>query len=150
MCWYSSNKEDFEPKVATEDIPVIKVVLKEESDKYISVYYAHPYQVGDMCESSIVIEGDDYETRISQGLHSYSKDVVLSRRKLGDTSWKPSSRLYIDSPDHIWVLDSFVLKEDMAKLNCIIPKDSVYYVNECGEYVSNRLKVVSAEPIKEE
>lgn len=158
MCMRIISRECPRPKIAEEDIHVQKVLSLVEFDVgkgYYSPYMKHfSYTVdGTYAERSVLgvpIEVDDSEafrilSKISQmekdrlgntvyniyeGLHSVGKIINIDGYWCSADYWKSHER-------------DFVLeKHDNHRLfDAIIPKLSLYYVNHCGEYVSNKLLI---------
>lgn len=136
MCWISKSAPI--KLIAEKDIPVFKIVEKTNQGRnYWSIYYERLYHLGEKVTSKIEIR-DIY--KIERGLHSYIPEVKLIL--CGD---------YLSIKDlRGWYVDGFSLSLfNLAKMNCIIPKGSEYYVNERGEVVSNQLKVIGFEEINE-
>jgi len=122
--------------IAEKDIPVFKIVKKTTwGSNYESIYYRKVYYLREKVTSGIEFYGTYI---IEKGLHSYLPEVKIILEKgvlfIEDISW-----CYMDSFE-----DKYY---ELAKMNCIIPKGSEYYVNERGEVVSNRLEVIGFEEI---
>lgn len=137
MCWMSADMPI--KMIAEKDIPVFKIVRKAIcGSNYESVYHKKVYYRREKATSGIEFYGT---YTIEKGLHSYLPEV----KTILDEG------LLIISDFNGCYLDGFDTKySELAKMNCIIPKGSEYYVNERGEVVSNQLKVLSFEDFKTE
>lgn len=131
MCWATRLKPHI--LVAEKDIPTIKILRSTLESYYFSDF---KYNIGEVKYSLLATPyhpiGFSEFLQIDYGLHSYHPDCGVVR-----------TNLYI----YVKLLkDSIITKYyDMAILvaNCVIPEGSSYYLNEWGEYVSSRLKVIS-------
>ena len=141
MCWCSYTEEKPHYKIAKEDIPVYKVVRKEE-DYYRPWYIANGtrYQPGE--EYMVVMEAPypdpmDFKKSyiMKYGFHSY--DCTKTRLESKDISYYIFTR---------WdcLIDSYhKFGGKTVVIDCVIPKGARYYVNTRGEYVSNRIKILN-------
>lgn len=127
MCWTTRLKEHQVKRIAANDIQVYKILEKRRTwisgrIKYVSPFYNFKYKLNKVYKSRIEL---DVQTRndvltIEKGLHSF-------------TNFQQAKCCY-----------------NIGKLNCepwfifkaIIPKGSIYYVNEDREVVSNKLKII--------
>ena len=138
MCWISFNKPI--KMIAEKDIPVVKFVYKRQGG-YQSVYYRYPYKIGDEVTSTIIFGGENY---IREGLHSYIPCSIYLE------GWH-SYYICVKLKNSCFNVDTLFSEYDdgstLVQMNCIIPKGSEYYVNERGEVVSNKLKVINFEEI---
>ncbi len=99
--------------VAVDDIPVVKIGTK--NDEYFrSPFYHFDYIPGVTYGGTLgKVKNMNGIACVYEGFHSYS----------------PSNAKCLLTP--------------FDKADCIIPKGADYYLNECGVYVSNYIKVVS-------
>lgn len=145
MCW-KTYKGRPEKKKAEKDIPVFKICLKDRSsngalpyyfiDKEVyyenKTYHAEPYLyterigIGSYCTMYC----------ISDGLHSYSANHILSDTKFG-------VQIITESNGNLGEYG----RNYTCLLLCTIPKGAEYYLNEYGEYVSNELVVKHILPL---
>ena len=134
MCWVTKNK--VEKKIASEDIIVYKVVRKGCLSSFRSPYQCTPIEVG---KTLVASDGffDEIEGDIkNEGMHAYWKDEILVARcnlvyfflPMGNPDW--------DTFNDYWPAYSETF---LAK--CIIPAGAVYFLNERGEVVSEKLIV---------
>lgn len=127
MCWIS--KKTPKKKIATKDIVVQKILSRNYSGDLISPVYCDeiwkPNKKHTLSEN-IICEYNYWEGwKIERGFHSCEKMVIKS-------------------PDNWYCGDEFIFGFDDSDILCefIIPKGSIYYKNENGVYVSNRLQFV--------
>lgn len=132
MCW--NTKKPAVLKMAEKDRAVFKVV-EQIDEKLLSNYRKFPYEIGKLYETRI---GDRKAAfgrlRIEEGFHSYSNKC----------KWEP---LYA-FPDTVYrvafgnlslaIFDLSVIHKHV-RVSCIIPKGSLYYENEYGEIVSDKI-----------
>ena len=147
MCWTGMTSREKTPRVAKKDIPVYKMVLG--NDNCYHAYYhgfeykpRQEYQTG--IEPIMPLEGISGIVNINSGFHSYDvKDTMVTTKRI---LYGP---LYYNVENTIsgHVLEIYHIKTH--KLNCVIPAGATYYKNNNGEYVSDRIRVVSGEPLKE-
>lgn len=138
MCWktiYSPVK-----RVAKSDIKVAKFVVSNYRCLFYTPYYRQEVAMGEIKTSELgephrVGDVDDGFYAITDGLHSYGTnvDIVVQNNRI-DIIWNGERLDY-------W----FDTYNDFKVyiVECVIPKGSSYYVNECNEYVSDKLKYVN-------
>lgn len=135
MCWHGI----FNPRIATKDIPILKVVLKGES-KYLP-YFENDghffYEKGKIASSRIsstinecLLENNI--EMIGEALHSYSIDIIVKEDNYRISIINDGYHLQTYIKDRIWNFPTSLVKG-------YIPRGSIYCVNEVGEYISNHL-----------
>lgn len=127
MCWITRLKEYQVKRIAANDIQVYKILEKRRTwisglIKYVSPFYNFKYKLNKVYKSRIEL---DFQTRngaltIEKGLHSFTN----LRHAEG---YCAANEPYCKT----WLI-----------FKAIIPKGSTYYVNEDGEVVSNKLKII--------
>lgn len=122
MCWKSESIPRI--MVAEEDISVFKVLHPDMTSMYAGFVYA----LNITYSTELDIPRGKYV--MQSGFHSYTYDVTLK--------WN-HGRLDIDDLMGIR-LDYFFTRAIRA--NCIIPEGSKYAVNERGEVISEKIKVI--------
>ena len=140
-----------QPKVADQDIPVFKVVRKDEQGRYTPYYYSNDYEYREgLHKMDFDIHADCVEDtdangkrcvlfyEIHKGFHSYNAEKVELQDNF--TDWGAESIEYVKLLD--WYQKKS-LYTDLCKMNCFIPKGATYYENKYGEIVSNMLNVLS-------
>ena len=149
MCWASRIK----PKrsIAIRDIPVYKILTYDPAtDGYISPFYYWRYKFKEKAESILDIPqlGTAFRSIpdpiyfIDKGLHSYRKKSLRKGQKRPYSSYIEvitqglSISRYKISVD--WRL-KYLKREVLCSAH--IPKGASYYLNECGEYVSDTLVI---------
>lgn len=109
---------------AKKDVPVFKVLHIDMT----SVYTGFRYVLN--TAYSTVLDTPKYWYVMQSGFHSYTYDVTLKR---------DHGRLDINDPMGIQ-LDYFLTK--LIRADCVIPKGSKYAINERGEVISEKIKVI--------
>lgn len=136
MCWISNIAE---LKVAKEDIKIFKLCLSMRH--LLSYYNGFAYELNKVYELGTDIVPifspyrDGYE--ISIGFHSYANNCQLLDRR-----W----HYIVTSPDNR-ARDCYS-REDLVLVRGYIPKGSHYYLNDYGEYVSDKICLTSIEKIQ--
>lgn len=138
MCWRSKK---IVKCVAEEDINVFKIVTLylNGKTKLTSYFFDHVYTLGQTVSS--YIELCPNEKKIEKGLHSYDTSCEIGR-----LSVTPSVLVYDSDKgeENIGIYEQWSYAY-LAKMNCVIPKGAVYYRNEYGEYVSDKLTPIDYE-----
>lgn len=158
MCWTTKDKKYITKNIAKNDILVHKIVRvrnkKEVQKKFLfwsktviekeilSYCQLFKYKLGETyrIDQKIIVESSrphegEFFAAIDEGFHSYSKNCSITGC---------SGKYYrVFSKDSSTC--SFTIYSDCRIMVCIIPKGSVYYENEHGEIVSNRIKPISIE-----
>lgn len=138
MCWITYKKELIKPEVAEDNIVCNKLVYLNSDNIIKSLYFDFNYEINVLYEldKEITIIPNFTGVRIiNDGFHSYSTDKYSLQRGLKEL---PYLVIPLSTKDKI----SFALA------SCIIPKGAIYFLNEIGEYVSNKIKMLSAFRIK--
>jgi len=132
MCWVTNITP--QSKLAEEDIPVFKVVRK---NSLLSYYTDYPYILNEVHTTKPlkINHSSVEEWKIQEGFHSYSIECVT---KIVRTVCGRSIKVYNSDKDDEVLLDYYEISST-CKLECLIPKGSLYYVNEWGEYVSESI-----------
>jgi hypothetical protein len=105
------------------------------------------YLPGETYRSNIEKYEDGYLIVIENGIHSYTPDVILNKGMTHVWDDKRRKVLRIHPPGSNQYLDSVAMSWNLVKLLCVIPFGATYYVNKDGEYVSDAIKVLSAEKL---
>ena len=132
MCWYSPVSPP--KRIATEDIPVYKIVYVSIDGKLIVSFFQgkeyklnKTYKIKRLNLEKIKYSWPDYECyKIEKGFHSYSYV-----NEIADEFYKADmyKALYLTLNKYIKIM------------KCIIPKGSIYYVND-RTVVSDTIKPV--------
>lgn len=123
MCWISHCKPVL--KVAEEDIKVHKI-LKKDEDGYVSPIFQ-------FCKWT---PGIVYETTLGHGHIGAIGNFEICKGFHSCTE--------IHEEGGVWCIkakDLFAIDSGEEIVDAVIPKGSQYYLNEYGEYVSNKLKL---------
>lgn len=129
MCWVSSYRPVL--KVAEAEIPVKKVIRIIDGE-IVSPCYSNVKWIPKVIYEEAI--GSIYYTPykdyiINEGLHSCSDIEYRSGCFVNKTV--KGSRILFSAFSNMHIYDA------------IIPKGAKYYLNEHGEYVSNRLKIIN-------
>lgn len=132
MCW--RTKKPAVLKMAEKDRAVFKVI--QQIDERLSSYYKRfPYEIGKLYETKI---GDRKVKRgelcIDEGFHSYSNKC----------KWEPLYQIIdtihkVTFGNFVLAIFDFSVLYKHVRVSCIIPKGSLYYENEKGEIVSDKI-----------
>lgn len=133
MCWRSSIKPI--KIIADTDIPVKKVL-----DKYDDGQLCSPYFVGFTWEI-----GKVYEVEMDEPMESDGDYVIES----GFHSAEEIEKIDADENGigyyNVFLANNHTIVLSLEKLDiydAVIPAESNFYVNEYGEFVSDRLKII--------
>lgn len=145
MCWNTSKFRNRLPRIAANDIAVVKFA----AIKHRGVDLAIPYYI----DCDIVYKvGESYKAKLETplwplkkretGLHCYNPDMFNVTVGLGYvivTTNDEKSGDYIASYN----------KDRCCVMHCFIPNGALYFENEFGEIVTNKLVVVSIQSFDE-
>lgn len=148
MCWTTNIPSHKEPLIADKDIHVKKVVRKRSDDTIHSAYQGCKYKLGEVMEvDNMTFYWYGSYLYVYEGFHSYHEDTSIY---LTSTSARLDWILFVFSGISGWKLDYFGFTSEgcYMEMHCIIPKGSTYYVNEHGEYVSNKLLPVELKEVE--
>lgn len=142
MCWVSEI--ELEAQIAKEDIPIFKICKVETTGTVISLYRDFIYELGktysdkESLRKLITVNGSQ---TISEGFHSYSPLTCYTEiHQINPISYMIYVKYKHIVMDRILGLNNII---NIIKVNGIIPKDSIYYLNNKGEYVSNSIKLLN-------
>lgn len=141
MCWVTKNKKFIKKRIAKEDIFVKKLMSKSMDTKFVeSPCFNMVWEFG-RCENyrekiAILKKAWDLDKKlayvIQQGFHSLSPTCNVKKINQNAVAFY-ESKIVFSFFDYN---NSFILVD--AK----IPKGSIYYENEQGEIVSNKLIIL--------
>lgn len=129
MCWKSYKHSDKKCHIAETDIKTFKILSLRKHTLY-AYYRNYNYTIGKI---NSVNSLELIEDTISEGFHSYDinndylsvlSGIVVLGKNTG-------------------LLDYYSYEYNIVKVECTIPKGSIYYRNFCGEIVSDKLIVDS-------
>lgn len=136
MCWVTLNRENVQFKYAIEDIPVYKVVKKSLLSYYENYSYilneVHVTELDSPSHTKYYYGAEDWKIR--SGFHSYSMDC---KADLANSQTSLFVRI-LRPHDNFAAIDCYE-KDATCILECAIPKGSIYFLNEEGEYVSDHI-----------
>jgi hypothetical protein len=141
MCWHGKLENR---KIATEDLKCYKIVLKFSYEPFFRPYYRcnkSPiiYEVGKtyygvICPAK-VIEDTDLIT-IHEGIHCYDLSVLICK------FYKDKYEVKYLLPHGVFLnLGTFSSRTycKAVLMECTIPKGTIYYMNDKGEIVTEKL-----------
>ena len=137
MCW-TCRIENLKAQIAKEDINVYKVVIKAAKNFCISPFRRYEYYSKDIQPSlalKITVEPYSSFAKIEEGYYSYSSIIFVCdsiRRSIDGRLYKAmqcGNRKEMFRVDNSLYLATFV-----------IPAGSVYFINEDGVIVSNKIR----------
>lgn len=144
MCWRTKELErtnNCNALIAKEDIHCYKIVKLNDEYGFRSMYRNFKYEIGVEYENSdslaLSFNTINKTFEIYNGFHSYSYESTtceVNRRHYGYNEWKIRN---INKELLDWIGEF-----NAIQVECIIPKGSKYFLNERGEYVSDKIKII--------
>ena len=136
MCWVC-DIENLKAQIAKEDINVYKVVKKADKESCISLFIEYTYlkDIQSSLTLKVIIEPRSNFAKIEEGYYSYSSVSFICdsvRRSIDGKLYKAmqcGNRKEMFRVDNSLYLATFV-----------IPAGSVYFINEDGVIVSNKIR----------
>lgn len=131
MCWATSNSNNFIRNVADNDLTVYKVV-KIVNGTIISYFQDYNYEFNKLYKTTLNTNIVPYNgvdlLYIDRGFHSYlvNKDLIKWMH------FEPYTEI-------VFGTDSYVLDFFTKIIECTIPKNSIYFINEFKDVVSNKI-----------
>lgn len=128
---------------------VFKIVLvNKETNEIRSYFQGKVYEVGKEYseEQGIRISFIDGVMKIDKGLHCYSRYLTTDTRNMV-SFLAVDVKLNDGSYVNYYALN--YAKHELGKLECIIPKDTTYYLNEKGEIVTDKIIVKEVLPFND-
>lgn len=160
MCWVTYSGKKPRVHTATSDIKVVKFLLHTSGDDFIAPYKGTKYDYGKAVKADEPMNlrvhfGANDSWSITHGLHSYSPKCRM-RIKDGTIMILPKDRCEAFKKYGYFELDHWDYTYDNPNASfwdeeefpvCImlgyIPKGTRYYVNDVGEYVSDKLVITA-------
>ena len=137
MCW-TCNINKLEAQIAKEDINVYKIVRKANKESCVSLFIEYTYYKNSIHPSLVLevrVESSYSFAKIEEGYYSYSSVSFVCdsvRRSIDGKLYKAmqcGNRKEMFRVDNSLYLATFV-----------IPAGSVYFINEDGVIVSNKIR----------
>lgn len=153
MCWIAHN--DPKIKVAENDVKVLKIV--QVNGSIISPYfYPDKEHYGNVINGDFSIAGDGLFSigtdlvfvhnsgychwSCDEAIHSYLPEMITIKIKIKTSL---STNVLIHNNSGLLLQDYYGDKDDINLfMDCIIPKGTKYAINESGEVVSEKIKVI--------
>lgn len=137
MCW-TCCIENLKAQIAKEDINVYKVVRKASKKYCTSLFKGYTYfknYIHPSITLEVKIESGYSFVNIAEGYHSYSSISFVCNSLASDVDGILSKIIQCGNRKRVLSIDnSFYLA------TFVIPKGSVFLINENGVIVSNRIK----------
>ena len=137
MCW-TCNINKLEAQIAKEDINVYKVV-KEATRKYcVSPFMDYTYYSKDIQPSltlKVIIEPHSNFAKIEEGYYSYSSVSFVYDSVMRSIDGKLYKAMQCGNRKEMFRVDN-----SLYLATFIIPAGSVYFINEDGVIVSNKIR----------
>lgn len=138
MCYQGSCFISKKARIAKRNIKVFKFAIEAPGGKVVPYFFPNRniiyYEEGKEYTSKIHYFYDRFNNDfiIDEGLHSYNKKLCWYKK---DSHFINMHSLFISPTMY------FDTREELLKLDCHIPKGSIYYINCSGEMVSDKLVV---------
>lgn len=137
MCW-NCYIENLKAQTAKEDINVYKIVKKATKESCISPFRDYTYYLNitpPFLTLEVMIKPYTIFTKITEGYHSYSSVNFVC-----DSIRKENFGSYVKTIQLGNSKEKFIVDNYLYLATFIIPKGSVYFINENGEIVSNIIR----------
>ena len=137
MCW-SCNINKLKAQIAKEDINVYKVVKSANRKYCVSPFMEYTYYSKNIQPSltlGVTIEPRSIFAKITEGYHSYSSVNFVCDTIVPDIFGSCLKTIQCGSRKEIFRVDNFLYLATF-----IIPSGSVYFTNEEGVIVSNKIR----------
>ena len=137
MCW-TCNINKLEAQIAKEDINVYKIVKKATKESCISQFRDYTYYLNitpPLLTLGVMIKPCAIFAKITEGYHSYSSVNFVC-----DSIRKGNFGSYVKTIQLGNRKEKFIVDNYLYLATFIIPKGSVYFINEDGEIVSNIIR----------
>ena len=137
MCW-TCNINKLKAQIAKEDINVYKIVRKADKESCVSLFIGYTYYKNSIHPSRIleVRVGSSYSfAEIKEGYHSYSSVNFVCDSIVPSIFGGCVKTIQCGNSDRIFRVDN-----SLYLATFIIPSGYVYFTNEEGEIVSNKIR----------
>lgn len=140
MCWVTKNKKFIKKRIAKEDIFVKKLMSKSMDTKFVeSPCFDMVWEFG-RCEKYrekiAILKALDLDKKlayvIQPGFHSLSPTCNVKKINQNAVAFYESKKVF----------SIFDYSNSFILVDAKIPKGSIYYENEQGEIVSNKLIIL--------
>ena len=136
MCW-NCYIENLKAQTAKEDINVYKLVKKATKESCVSPFMDYTYYSNNtqpLLTLGVTIEPWPIFATITEVYHSYSSVNFVC-----DSIRKGIFGGYVKTIQYGNRKEKFIVDNSLYLATFIIPKGSVYFTNEAGEIVSNKI-----------
>ena len=134
MCWNCYIK-NLKAQTAKEDINVYKIVRKATKKSCVSPFMDYTYYSKDIqpyLTLEVTIEPYSIFAKITEGYHSYSSVNFVCNSIREGISGGYIKTIQCGNREEIFGIDNYLYLATF-----IIPKGSIYFINETGAIVSN-------------
>ena len=154
MCWITKNVTN--RLIAENDIPVFKIG-RVSGDNAVAPYFFNngmgyrentTYSADCVIKTRPCVHGSGMRRTIDKGIHSYlprnirlKPDYIATFGVIVPTVRVFTVKTTATSPDVLRDGQKYLITIAVVML-CVIPKGATYYINEVGEVVSDRIRVV--------
>ena len=136
MCW-NCYIENLKAQTAKKDINIYKIVKKATKESCVSLFRDYTYYLNitpPLLTLGVMIKPCTIFAKITEGYHSY-----LYVSFVCDSIKKGNFGSYVKTIQLGNSKENFTVDNSLYLATFIIPKGSVYFTNETGEIVSNRI-----------
>lgn len=137
MCWTYSKKLGYPQKsIAKSDI-----IMRWDNGTFSSYFYFYGYKPGTeyMIENGIKIGESRTKYIVEEGFHSYSGKCLIRARCVNRCVSFFLHSYNLNRSCVIFNLFRIIKCSDIIVAECLIPKGSIYYENQHGEIVSDKI-----------
>lgn len=148
MCWATVDIGRTIGRVAKNDIEMYKVMVMkplEDEELFYSAYHDFPYKKGDLYKLGSQTEIDMLREesitfyRIFKGFHSYNSQSTFLCKEHNNIGESLAVYSIDKGKVESYIENDGITPRILKKVRCVIPKGSVYFENEFGEIVSNKI-----------
>ena len=136
MCWVC-DIENLKAQIAEEDINVYKVVKKADKESCISLFIEYTYlkDIQSSLTLKVIIEPRSNFAKIEEGYYSYSSVSFVCDSVIRSIEGKLYKAMQCGYRKEMFRVDN-----SLYLATFVIPAGSVYFINEDGVIVSNKIR----------
>ena len=137
MCW-TCCIENLKAQIAKEDINVYKIVRKANKESCVSLFIEYTYYKNSIHPSLVLevkVESSYSFAKIEEGYYSYSSVSFVCDSVASEVNGPLSKTVQCGNSEKVLSINNpFYLA------TFVIPKNSVFFINEEGVIVSNKIR----------
>ena len=137
MCWVC-DIENLKAQIAEENINVYKIVRKANKESCVSLFMEYTYYLKDIqpfLTLRVIIEPHSNFAKIEEGYYSYSSVSFICGSIASEVNGSLSKTVQCGNSEKVLSINNpFYLA------TFVIPKNSVFFINEEGVIVSNKIR----------